>query len=109
MRDQQEQPLDQPTNIKSPPARREQSTQDIGKGDQPPPLLTFLPEQTHNFAGKSLRPFITHGGYGLGNSLAVLRSNAPNARIAEPFSMEADQERRTLNQLRGWLDEIGLR
>lgn len=26
-------------------------------------------------------PFITHGGYGLGNSLAVVRQHAPQASI----------------------------
>jgi hypothetical protein len=53
-----------------------------------------------------LRPVITHGGYGVGDSLAILASHAPGAKIAEAFVMEADQERRTLNQIRGWLDRI---
>jgi hypothetical protein len=30
-------------------------------------------------------------------------SHAPNARIQGHFSMEADQERRTLNEVRTWL------
>lgn len=67
----------------------------------PPVIRSFL--GAHDLSGKTIRPFITHGGYGLGNSLAVLRDHAPNARIEAPFSMEADQERRTLNQVRDWL------
>ena len=39
------------------------------------------------------------------NSLAVLASHAPSARIEAPFSMEADQEQRTLDQVRSWLEE----
>ncbi|HEX8239689.1 MAG TPA: flavodoxin [Allosphingosinicella sp.] len=73
----------------------------------PPVIRSFL--KAHDLSGKRLRPFITHGGYGLGSSLAVLTSHAPNARIEEPFSMEADQERRTLDQIRSWLGRIGAR
>jgi flavodoxin len=73
----------------------------------PPVIRSFL--RAHELSGRTLRPFITHGGYGLGNSLAVLADHAPGARIEPPFSMEADQERRTLNQVTSWLGEIGFR
>ena len=67
----------------------------------PPVIRSFL--RAHDLAGKTLRPFITHGGYGLGSSRAVLAELAPRARIEPPFFMEADQERRTLDQVRTWL------
>lgn len=70
----------------------------------PPVIRSFL--RAHDFSGKTIRPFITHGGYGVGDSLSVLTVHAPGARIERPFVMEADQERRTLNQVRGWLDDI---
>ncbi|MES2987941.1 MAG: flavodoxin [Pseudomonadota bacterium] len=70
----------------------------------PPVIRSFL--KLHDLRGKTLRPFITHGGYGVGGSLAVLASHAPGARIEPPFVMEADQERRTLNQVKGWLARI---
>jgi flavodoxin len=73
----------------------------------PPVIRSFL--RAHDLSGRTLSPFITHGGYGLGNSLAVLADHAPNARIESPFSMEADQERWTLNRVTSWLGEIGLR
>ncbi len=72
----------------------------------PPVIRSFL--RAHDLSGKTVRPFITHGGYGLGSSLSVLASRAPNARMERPFSMEADQERRTLNEVRSWLDGMGL-
>lgn len=71
----------------------------------PPTIRSFL--KAHDFRGKTIRPFITHGGYGVGNSLSVLASHAPGARIEPHFVMEADQERRTLNEINGWLSEIG--
>lgn len=70
----------------------------------PPPIRSFL--KAHDLRGKTLRPFITHGGYGVGSSPAVLASHAPRARIEAPFVMEADQERRTLDRVRGWLGQI---
>ncbi len=36
-------------------------------------------------------PFITHGGYGIGQSLAVVTEHAPGARLAEAFVKQADQ------------------
>lgn len=71
-------------------------------GDTTPPIIrSFL--KAHDLRGKTIRPFITHGGYGLGNSLSVLESHATGARIEAAFVMEADQERRTLNQVNRWL------
>lgn len=70
----------------------------------PPPIRSFL--RQHDLAGKTVRPFITHGGYGIGDAMAVLKRHAPDAHIEEPFVMEADQERRTLNTVRGWLETI---
>jgi hypothetical protein len=51
-------------------------------------------------------PFVTHGGYGLGTSEVVLTTHAPAARIQRAFSMQADQERQTMNTVNGWLEEI---
>ncbi len=70
----------------------------------PPPIRSFL--KAHDLSGKTLRPFITHGGYGVGESLSVLLNHAPHAQIEKAFALEADQERRTLNQINGWLSRI---
>lgn len=70
----------------------------------PPVVRSFL--RMHDLRDRTLRPIITHGGYGLGDSMAVIRAHAPGATVAESFSLEADQERRTLNQVRGWLGSI---
>lgn len=72
----------------------------------PAPIRTFL--KIHDLRGKVLRPFITHGGYGPGNAMDILASHAVGARIEKPFVIEADQERRTLNQVRSWLGGIAV-
>ena len=73
----------------------------------PPVIRSFL--ASHELAGKTLIPFITHGGYGLGSSLAVLAAHAPQARLLDTgLSMEADQERRTLSRVTDWLGRVPL-
>jgi hypothetical protein len=51
-------------------------------------------------------PFVTHGGYGLGNSLSVVAEHAPQARLLEGFAMQADQERKTLALVTRWLNSV---
>lgn len=72
-------------------------------GETAPPLIRgFL--SGHDWSGRRLIPFITHGGYGLGDSHAVIRRLAQGARLRDGFVMQADQERRTMEQVLGWLD-----
>jgi flavodoxin len=70
----------------------------------PPVIRAFL--SAHDLSGRALIPFVTHGGYGPGNSQSVLASDAPKARLLPGFVMEADQERRTMNQVNDWLSGI---
>ena len=44
----------------------------------PPLIRSFL--SRHDLTGKTLVPFITHGGYGIGNALSVIARLAPKAR-----------------------------
>ncbi len=67
----------------------------------PPVIRSFL--SAHDLGGKALIPFITHGGYGLGNSLDVLTRHARGARVQRAFVMQADQERQTMERVNGWL------
>lgn len=67
-------------------------------------IRSFL--KRHDLAGKTLIPFITHGGYGLGDSQALLSRYAPKARLISALSMQADQERQTMNRVNDWLAEI---
>lgn len=71
-------------------------------GETAPPIIRSLLAQ-HDMSGKTIVPFITHGGYGVGSSLRVLARHAPNARILEAFVMQADQERRTMESVNAWL------
>lgn len=72
----------------------------------PAVIRSFLAQ--HDLSDKTLVPFITHGGYGAGRSMAVVREHAPRARVLNPFVMEADQERRTLTQVSRWLSGVNV-
>jgi len=68
----------------------------------PPVIRSFL--ATHDLSTKTLAPVITHGGYGLGSSLAVLRSQAPRAQLLDGFTMQGPQERETTTRITEWLN-----
>lgn len=70
----------------------------------PATIRSFL--SRHDLPGKTLVPFITHGGYGPGDSLAVVAAHAPRARVLDPFVLRADQERETLARVTQWMARI---
>jgi len=69
----------------------------------PPVVRSFL--KTHDLTGKTIIPFMTHGGYGLGDSRSVLKKHAPRAKLADGFVMEGEQERKTMERVTAWLGE----
>ncbi|MGF6283208.1 flavodoxin [Pseudomonas silensiensis] len=76
-------------------------------GETAPPIVrSFL--SAHDLSGKTLIPFNTHGGYGLGNSRRVLETHAPKSRLMEGFVMEGEQERKTMECVNEWLSDSHL-
>lgn len=69
----------------------------------PPLIRSFLSK--HDLSGKTISPFITHGGYGIGQALQVIAQYAPAARIDEPFVIQRDQELDTLVPVSRWLSK----
>jgi flavodoxin len=70
----------------------------------PAVIRSFL--SRHDLSGKTLIPFITHGGYGVGQSLAVVAEHALGARLQDAFVKQADQERQTLTEVGRWLGSM---
>jgi len=70
----------------------------------PPVVQTFL--STHDLAGKLLIPFITHGGYGKGDSEDVLARLGAGAKREKPLVIEGSQERRTTETVTSWLETV---
>lgn len=47
----------------------------------PMPLYTFL--ESHDLSGKTILPFVTHGGSGFSRTIATIQSLQPEAAVAE--------------------------
>ncbi|MET0323338.1 MAG: flavodoxin [Duganella sp.] len=73
----------------------------------PAPVRSFLSQL--DLQGKTVVPFITHGGYGAGKSTADLAARARGALLRAPLLMEADQERRTTTAVLEWLGKPAAR
>ncbi|WP_069063611.1 flavodoxin [Sinorhizobium sp. RAC02] len=70
----------------------------------PPVIRSFL--SAHDLSGKTIVPLVTHGGYGLGDSLSVVAGHAPQANVLDGFSMQAPQERQTIERVSAWLEDM---
>ena len=57
----------------------------------PPPMKSFL--QQYNFNGKTIIPFNTNGGYGIGSSFDTVKQLCKNSKILVGFSTKGGSER----------------
>lgn len=57
----------------------------------PPPMKSFL--QQYDLSGKTVIPFNTNGGYGVGSSFETVEELCPDANIPEGFSIKGGIER----------------
>ena len=70
------------------------------------PFFTFL--EANNLSGKTIVPFMTHGGSGFGRSLADLEALCPNAAVLEGLAIRAAQVRNAQEDISRWLKKIGV-
>lgn len=70
----------------------------------PAPMRSLL--SSVDLTGKTILPFITHGGYAAGSSVEELRSLTAGAMVADPFILQCDQERDNLDAMEPWLRTI---
>ena len=68
---------------------------------EPSIIDTFM--ESYDFSGKTVVPFCTSGGSGLGDSAANMRSLAPGAEVVDgrKFSPRASE-----NELAAWVQEV---
>ncbi|WP_313190124.1 flavodoxin [Sphingobacterium sp.] len=57
----------------------------------PPPIKSFLSK--YDLKDKTIIPFNTNAGYGIGSSLATIKQLAPNSRIVDGYSTKGGKER----------------
>lgn len=71
-------------------------------GTMPMPVWTFL--ENHNFSGKTICPFCTNEGSGLGNSVSDIRNLVKNADIKDGLSIKGSQVKEAKTAIAKWLD-----
>ncbi|KAI9463062.1 Flavodoxin [Russula earlei] len=57
----------------------------------PPPMKSFLHQ--YNLSGKTIIPFNTNAGYGVGSGFETVKELCPNSKVLEGFEMKGGVER----------------
>lgn len=85
----------------------------------PPPMKSFLKQ--YDLSGKTIIPFNTNAGYGIGSTFQTVNTLAPNSNVLEGFTtkggierdgilfvMEGAKETRVKDEVKKWLDKLQL-
>ncbi|WP_240312768.1 flavodoxin [Flavihumibacter solisilvae] len=57
----------------------------------PPPMKSFLNQ--YDLGGKTIVPFNTNGGYGIGSSFQAVKELCPNSKVLNGFTIQGGSER----------------
>ncbi|WP_018629324.1 flavodoxin [Niabella aurantiaca] len=84
----------------------------------PPPMKSFLNE--YDLSGKTVVPFNTNAGYGVGSSFETVKQLCPRSKVLEGFStkggiekdgvlfvMQGGKEKQVQIAVQNWLNKIG--
>ena len=74
-------------------------------GTYPQVMFTYFDRYDQN--GKTIIPFTTHEGSGLGNVVSDLKKLYPNAKFREAFSIYGHESRKDLSKVGQWLKRLG--
>jgi flavodoxin len=85
----------------------------------PPPMKSFLAQ--YDLSGKTIVPFNTNAGYGIGSSFETVKALAPKSKVLDGFStkggierdgilfvMKGDKETQARAEVKKWLRRIEL-
>jgi len=73
-------------------------------GTMPMPVYTFLEE--YDFAGKTIIPFCTHEGSGMGHSEREIATLCPTATIMKGLAIHGTRVKDAKNDISNWLDKV---
>lgn len=71
----------------------------------PRPVATFLSE--YDLSGKTIVPFCTHEGSGLGRSVTDIKKFCPRSIILEGLAVRGSYVKNAQNEVASWLRKIG--
>jgi flavodoxin len=71
------------------------------------PVKSFLSE--YDFSGKTIVPFTTHGGSGLGRSVADISKLCPKATILDGLAVSGRNAKTAQNDVSAWVQKLGVK
>lgn len=76
--------------------------------DMPMPIYTFL--ESYDFTGKTIIPFVTHGGSRASSTMETIREIAPGAILhEEPLILSRNDVAGSEETVRHWAESLGLK
>lgn len=75
-------------------------------GTIPMPLFTFF--ETYDFSGKTIIPFCTHEGSGLGRSMGDIRKLSPKSTVLEGLAVRGSGVKSAQDSVAAWLRGAGM-
>lgn len=70
-------------------------------------LFTFM--EQYDFSGKTIVPFVTHGGGGVANCVSDLQKTAPNAKFLDALVISGSNAKGAQSDVNAWLNRLGLK
>ena len=74
--------------------------------DMPMILYSFL--EQYNMEGKTIVPFVTHGGSGFSGTVNSIRQLQPKATVLDGISIRSSEANNSANTVKDWLSSQGL-
>ena len=74
-------------------------------GDMPMAIYTFL--DTYDLSGKTIAPFITHGGSGLSGTPENIQEEELNVTVTEGLAIDGDEASDSSEDVVEWLNSLG--
>ena len=70
----------------------------------PRAVFTFLND--YDFSGKTIIPFCTHGGGGLGHSIEDIKKILPNNEILEAIAIKDTDVENSSEKIAEWIEKL---
>ena len=75
-------------------------------GTMPMPAFTFL--ESHDFSGKTIIPFCTHEGSGMGHSEKDIAKACPKATVLKGIAIHGTNASSAESSVSSWIDELSI-
>ncbi|MHC1681441.1 MAG: flavodoxin [Clostridiaceae bacterium] len=76
-------------------------------GTAPMPVFTFL--ESYDFSGKTIIPFCTHEGSGMGHSESDIKKSCPDAKLEKGLAIRGSIVKSAEKDIDKWIEKLGIK